>query len=566
MNSLWGAVQPKFDIYGAVKGFEGYTPRASWDYKQHSIGYGTRAKYPGEVIDRNEAENRLRSEVDSARRIVDGFAPHAPEGVKAALTSLTFNAGSKWTESGLGQAVKAGDWNTAQNRFLQYNKAGGSVLPGLVKRRQQEASWFNGAAPSIGAAPVASNSPPAPSQRMSLGGPMPAKQQTQTESPSWWGDINSRLQNPLFLGGLGMLVAANQGQDAASALNSGLRTGAGLQDQMMQNSERQRERAKQQALEEFWNSYDPSQLPAGVAGVLPGLSASQKAELVLQNATGQLPTAEDAALKRAKVKAETEKLQREASGANKYGRQGSIFQDPKTGQFFSVQFSETGERLIEPLQGLTPSRGVGEVDTGTGTQIIDKATGMPVREVGKNLRGAEAEKAIGKQQGENLANQPKAFSALQSANAKTDIVIGAIRDARKLTSGWSVGAGSLLASLPGTQARDLRARADTILANLGFEELQDMRNNSPTGGALGAIAVQELQMLQATKASLDQAQTVGQYLQALDQLESFMAGSRQRRQAAYEMTYGTPQNFTGGAAASGAPQSLQRFQKYGIEE
>ncbi len=313
MNSLWGAVQPKFDIYGAIKGFEGYTPRASWDYKQHSIGYGTRARYPGEVIDRNEAESRLRSEVDNARLLVDGFAPHAPEGVKAALTSLTFNAGSKWQDSGLGQAVKAGDWNTAQNRFLQYNKAGGSVLPGLVKRRQQEASWFNGAAPSIGAAPVASNSPPAPSQRMSLGGPMPAKQQTQTESPSWWGDINSRLQNPLFLGGLGMLVAANQGQDAASALNSGLRTGAGLQDQMMQNSERQRERAKQQALEEFWNSYDPSQLPAGVAGVMPGLSASQKAELVLQNATGQLPTAEDAALKRAKMKAETELAQRQAA-------------------------------------------------------------------------------------------------------------------------------------------------------------------------------------------------------------------------------------------------------------
>lgn len=154
-----------------------------------------------------------------------------------------------------------------------------------------------------------------PNQRMSLGGPMPAKQQTQTESPSWWGDINSRLQNPLFLGGLGMLVAANQGQDAASALNSGLRTGAGLQDQMMQNSERQRERAKQQALEEFWNSYDPSQLPAGVAGVLPGLSASQKAELVLQNATGQLPTAEDADLKRRKMQAEIKRLESPTAGA-----------------------------------------------------------------------------------------------------------------------------------------------------------------------------------------------------------------------------------------------------------
>jgi len=28
----------------AIKGFEGYTPNAQWDYKQNSSGYGTRAQ------------------------------------------------------------------------------------------------------------------------------------------------------------------------------------------------------------------------------------------------------------------------------------------------------------------------------------------------------------------------------------------------------------------------------------------------------------------------------------------------------------------------------------------
>ena len=127
-----------------IKGFEGYTPKAAWDYKQNSVGYGTRAKYPGEVIDKPEAERRLQSEVGNARQIVEQFAPNAPPGVKDALTSLTYNAGADWTRSGLGMAVKAGNYDEAARRFVQYNKAGGKTLPGLVNRRQQEVQWFNG--------------------------------------------------------------------------------------------------------------------------------------------------------------------------------------------------------------------------------------------------------------------------------------------------------------------------------------------------------------------------------------------------------------------------------------
>ena len=145
-----------------IKKFEGYTPRAVWDYKQNSNGYGTRARYLGEVIDRDTADQRVSSGLGGASQIVDRFAPDAPDGVKAALTSLTYNAGDKWTESGLGAAVRAGDWDGAKNRFVQYNRAGGSVNPGLVNRRNAEAKWFDGA-------PV-----------MGLGGP---PQTTQMEEP-----------------------------------------------------------------------------------------------------------------------------------------------------------------------------------------------------------------------------------------------------------------------------------------------------------------------------------------------------------------------------------------------
>lgn len=143
----------------AIKGFEGYAPTAQWDYKQNSNGYGTRALYPGETIDRDTAEQRFQQEVAKAKAHVETVAPDAPEGVKAALTSLTYNAGPGWANSGLGELVKAGDWAGAAERFQQYNKAGGEVNPGLVARRAKEAAWF-GAAP-LGA-PQPPSSPPNP--------------------------------------------------------------------------------------------------------------------------------------------------------------------------------------------------------------------------------------------------------------------------------------------------------------------------------------------------------------------------------------------------------------------
>lgn len=144
----------------AIRNFEGFTPQAKWDYAQLSNGYGTKALFAGEVIDRTEADRRFRTEIASARTIVDKAVPDLDEGTKAALTSLTYNAGTSWISSGLGDAVRRGDLETARDIFLQYNKAGGEVLPGLVSRRTQEAFWIgSGTLGPAGAQPDA----PAPS-------------------------------------------------------------------------------------------------------------------------------------------------------------------------------------------------------------------------------------------------------------------------------------------------------------------------------------------------------------------------------------------------------------------
>lgn len=136
----------------AIKGFEGYSPDASWDYKQYSSGYGTKAQPGDENVppDQRQAlhEQRFQDEVGKAAASVDAFNPNLPPGVRAALTSLTYNAGPSWQQSGLGEAVKSGDWDKAQGLFLQYNHAGGKENAGLTARRQAEAGWFGqGGAP-----------------------------------------------------------------------------------------------------------------------------------------------------------------------------------------------------------------------------------------------------------------------------------------------------------------------------------------------------------------------------------------------------------------------------------
>jgi lysozyme len=130
----------------AIKTFEGFTSQAKWDYAQHSNGYGTKALYPGEAITPEEAERRFAAEIAVARGIVEKHAAGWDEGTKAALTSLTFNAGTKWISSGLGDAVRSGDIEGVRERFVQYSKAQGEVLPGLLKRRLAEVDWIGSGA------------------------------------------------------------------------------------------------------------------------------------------------------------------------------------------------------------------------------------------------------------------------------------------------------------------------------------------------------------------------------------------------------------------------------------
>ena len=80
--------------------------------------------------------------------------------------------------------------------------------------------------------------------------------------------------------------------------------------------------------------------------------------------------------------------------------------------------------------------------------------------------------------------------------------------------------GGFLSNIRETDAGALAGMIQTIRANIGFDRLQQMRDASPTGGALGQVSERELTYLQSTLGDLEQSQDDQQFLYNLDRVEN----------------------------------------------
>lgn len=123
---------------------------------------------------------------------------------------------------------------------------------------------------------------------------------------------------------------------------------------------------------------------------------------------------------------------------------------------------------------------------------------------------------VGKKGGKDIAGKEKLTLDIEKERAK--VIIGKTKQALGLVGPFTTGVGSLLGNLPATPAKDLKGTVDTIKANLGFEQLAKMRAASPTGGALGQIAVKELEFLQAAVSNLNTDQSEDQVRSNLEEV------------------------------------------------
>jgi lysozyme len=114
-----------------------------------TIGYGhTRTAVSGIKITEWQAEELLKSDLRIAETIVNmSLKDQLNQKQFDALVSFVFNVGAgAFQKSTLLKRIKANqEEHLIRHEFSRWDKAGGKVLAGLVRRRQDEANmYFNG--------------------------------------------------------------------------------------------------------------------------------------------------------------------------------------------------------------------------------------------------------------------------------------------------------------------------------------------------------------------------------------------------------------------------------------
>lgn len=151
--------------------------------------------------------------------------------------------------------------------------------------------------------------------------------------------------------------------------------------------------------------------------------------------------------------------------------------------------------------------------------------------------------------GQQQLTQNKDWQRIQSQQAQSNLVRGDVKKAIGLVKPETTGALASTKDLPffgqSTESGRLANALATIKANVGFDNLQTMRDNSPTGGALGAVTEKEIAFLQAMQGSLEQSQTAEDLKANLQRLDQFFAGREQRRREAFAQDYPELAQFAG---------------------
>ena len=111
-----------------------------------TIGYGhTKGVYDGMTITQEEAEQMLLTELEEYEGYVEKYVTvPLTQNQFDALVVWVYNLGpTNFRNSTLLKELNSGNYTAAGKEITRWNKAGGKVLAGLVKRREAEAELFN---------------------------------------------------------------------------------------------------------------------------------------------------------------------------------------------------------------------------------------------------------------------------------------------------------------------------------------------------------------------------------------------------------------------------------------
>ncbi len=130
-----------------IKEFEGCRQVAYQDsVGVWTIGYGhTKDVYEGQLVIKKTCETMLAEDLEEFEDYVESYVKvELSQNQFDALVAWTFNLGpGNLSESTMLKRLNEGDYAAVPDEMRRWNKAGGEVLNGLVRRRDAEAELFS---------------------------------------------------------------------------------------------------------------------------------------------------------------------------------------------------------------------------------------------------------------------------------------------------------------------------------------------------------------------------------------------------------------------------------------
>ena len=180
-------------------------------------------------------------------------------------------------------------------------------------------------------------------------------------------------------------------------------------------------------------------------------------------------------------------------------------------------FQPQGAQVVDAVQS-------GELSPLEGNRIMGdiRAQAMAEQKAGPTRSEDLAERKFQRQ----IVNEDKENQPMPPVDSKyEEATLTAVDDALGfLTDGtkkfFSTGViGQALSNVAGTDATSLRSKLDTITSGVGFGRLNDMREASKTGGALGNVSEIELRQLNASMGSLNPNQKPSELKKTLETIK-----------------------------------------------
>ena len=168
-------------------------------------------------------------------------------------------------------------------------------------------------------------------------------------------------------------------------------------------------------------------------------------------------------------------------------------------------------------------------------------------------RETTVEKLDAKRKDKLKSLKPKAVKSIENATAGFDEMetnIDKLLNDKSL--GWGTGWMSYLKSIPLTKAKEIENTLKTIKSAVSLDSLQEMRNNSPTGGALGNVSDAEGQRLENKRATLDPADA--KFKDNLIDLKKSIRKSKDRIKKSYEIDF--EEEYQGSSDSNDDPLGL----------